>query len=151
VVGLAVAFHNLRFAMTQYTERRAVERAPLLNEALRRELIEAGALRSNTRNTMSFDDDNRGAPFVRARIRISGPDGEELDPIEVERVPFTVDLAAKIEAARQIARFETSQAEQIASRLETTDPILSTEIRRALARRFARPQTQRDKPSGRSF
>ncbi|HTA92983.1 MAG TPA: hypothetical protein VK745_25570, partial [Polyangiaceae bacterium] len=126
--------------MSQYTERRAVERTPLLNEALRRELIDGGALRPKK---MSFDDDVRDAPFSRpARIRVSGPDGEKLPPIEIGPATLTVDHTARISAARQIARFETSQAEQIAARLESTDPILAGEIRKALARRFARPQQQ---------
>ena len=98
---------------------------------------------------MSFDDDNRDAPFVRpaATIRISGPDGElttiECEEFTIDPALLPLDYSAKLEAARQIAFFETAQAEQIAARLESTDAVLSAAIRRELARRETRPQ-QRD-------
>ena len=83
---------------------------------------------------MPYDLDVKDAHFA-ARIRKSGPDGDELPPIEIDPAPLTIDNAAKLEAARQIANFESAQAEQIAARLEITDPFLAAEIRRALERR----------------
>jgi hypothetical protein len=86
-----------------------------------------------------FDEDNRDkSHFYRpaVTIRVSGPDGEELQPIEIGSAPLTIDHTAKLEAARQIANFESAQAEQIAARLESTDPVLAQLIRKALKRRF---------------
>jgi hypothetical protein len=96
---------------------------------------------------MPYDLDVRDAHFARPRatIRVACTDGDELAPIEIHEIvvapsPLTIDHPAKLEAARQIANFESAQAEQIAARLENTDPILAQLIRQELERRAARPQ-----------
>lgn len=94
-----------------------------------------------------FDEDNRDkSPFYRpkATIRISSPDGDalaiEIPELVIDPAPLAVDDTAKLEAARQIAHFESAQAEEIAERLQDTDPILSAAIRRELERRATRTE-----------
>ena len=86
----------------------------------------------------------RRGPTSFHTLRVfSMPFDIDLQDASFRPASLTVDHAAKHEAARQIANFESAQAEQIAERLETTDPVLSAAIRRELSRRATRQKPQR--------
>jgi hypothetical protein len=95
-----------------------------------------------------FDEDNREKSlFYRPKttIHVSGPDGETLPPIEVDELVvapelLTIDHAAQRAAAATIVESSPFTAADVAVNVESTNPVLALEIRKALERRANRSQ-----------